>query len=175
MSAPDIDDEHPRRRGITALRRTAVVAVTTVALLTAGGIAFAAWSSSGAGNASAKAGSALPPTTTQVADAALTSGLLYPGGTGSAQISITNPNPYSVKVSSVAAGAAASVKTPGAPGATCTTTGVTFSPQAPNTTISANTTVTLVMNNAVSMDVTSDTGCQNAVFTIPVTVTIISG
>jgi hypothetical protein len=34
--------------------------------------------------------------------------------------------------------------------------------------------VTLTLNNAASMSSASDTGCQNAVFTIPVTVAITS-
>ncbi len=41
------------------------------------------------------------------ASAAITAGLLYPGGTGTAKLLVTNPNPYPVTVTRVAAGTGA--------------------------------------------------------------------
>ncbi|WP_370945579.1 hypothetical protein AB5J62_41780 [Amycolatopsis sp. cg5] len=141
--------------------------VTAVALT--GGIAYAAWSSTGSGSASAKAGTAQAPTTGVTA---VTVGDLYPGGKGTAKVLVNNPNPYPVKVTTIA-GAGAATATGGS--GTCSTTGVTFTTQTLSSPVAANGSATLTLADAVSMSTASDNGCQNAGFTIPVTVTVVSG
>ncbi|MEV4053210.1 hypothetical protein AB0J55_18645 [Amycolatopsis sp. NPDC049688] len=153
------------------LRRVLVV-TTVVGATLGGGIAVAAWTSSGSGAANAKAGTAAAPTTGTVAASAFTSGLLYPGGpAGDAKIFVANPNPYPVKVTGIAGNG-----TPTGSGGTgtCTTTGVSWTAQAPNTTVAANGSTTLTLSNAVTMSTASDDGCQGALFAIPVTVTVSS-
>ncbi|MEU4253819.1 hypothetical protein AB0F15_41150 [Amycolatopsis sp. NPDC026612] len=153
------------------LRRVLVV-TTVVGATLGGGIAVAAWTSSGAGTAGAKAGTATAPTTGTVAASAFTSGLLYPGGpSGEARILVNNPNPYPVKVTSVVANG-----TPAGSGGTgtCTTTGVGWIAQSPNTSVPASGSATLILPGAVSMTTASDDGCQGALFSIPVTVTVVS-
>jgi len=151
--------------------RRALVVTTVVGATLGGGIAVAAWTSSGSGAAGAKAGTASAPTTGTVDAAALTTGLLYPGVQGTALIRITNPNPYPVKVSAITANGTATAT--GGTG-TCAGTGVTWVAQQPNSPLAAGATATITLTNAVSMLSTADDGCQGAVFSIPVTVTVVS-
>jgi hypothetical protein len=152
--------------------RRVLVVTTVVGATLGGGIAVAAWTSSGTGTAGAKAGTATAPTTGTVAASAFTSGLLYPGGpAGDAKILVNNPNPYPVQVKNVA-----QTGTPtGSNGTgTCTTTGVSLTSATPNTTVPAGGSATLTLTGAVSMSTASDDGCQGALFSIPVTVTVAS-
>ncbi|WP_439380019.1 hypothetical protein [Amycolatopsis lexingtonensis] len=149
------------------LRRVLVV-TTVVGATLGGGIAVAAWTSSGSGTAGAKAGTASAPSTGTVDASALTTGLLYPGVSGAALIRISNPNPYPVKVSSIT-GNGTPTATGGCPGAA-----VSWVAQQPNAPLDAGATSTLTLTGAVSMLPTADDSCQGAVFTIPVTVTVVS-
>src|SRR6266571_2104592 len=79
------------RLGVVGTAATAVVAL-------AAGTAVAFWVTTGSGTATAQAGTAQNPTTTA---AAVTSGLLVPGGTGNVFITVNNPNPYAVRVTAV--------------------------------------------------------------------------
>ena len=150
-----------------------IAATVAVAVVLAGGVAYAAWTSSGSGTATAKAGTASAPTTTTLGGSAVTSGFLYPGTSGDAVIQVNNPNSYPVNVTAIAP--AGAVTASGGSG-TCTTTGVSFSTQNPTSgnSIGANSSATLALKNAVAMSANSDSGCQGATFTIPVTVTISS-
>jgi hypothetical protein len=168
-------------RGHWSKRATVVGAVVCATLGT--GIAVAAWSSSGVGASSAKAGVALGVT----AGTATPSGtLLYPTGAASAPlaVTITNPNPYPVKVTNVtlaAQSAPATVVTPN--NASCTTATALVSTSAVNVSnanllsIPANSTATYTTpTNVVTMGLASDDGCQNATFTFAnATVTASSG
>jgi hypothetical protein len=157
------------------LRRAVVVTAAVTATL-GGGIAVAAWTSSGSGTATAKAGTASAPTTGTVAGSAITTGLLYPGGpAGTVKLLVNNPNPYSVLVTGVAAGTGAPTGSGGS--GTCTTTGVIFTSQNPSSgnSVPANGSTTLTLPGAVNMSTQSDDGCQGATFSIPVTVTVVSG
>lgn len=156
------------------LRRVLVV-TTVVGATLGGGIAVAAWTSSGTGAATAKAGTATAPTTTAVAASAFTSGLLYPGGpAGTAKVLVNNPNPYPVVVTKVLAGSGTPTGSGGT--GTCTQTGVSWVDQTPQSgnSVPANGSATLTLPGAVSMGATSDDGCQGALFSIPVVVTVSS-
>ena len=156
------------------LRAAVVTLSTAIAVIFGGSFAVAAWTSTGSGTATGKAGSALNPTTTVVAGSAITSGLLYPGLSGDVKITVNNPNPYPVRVTNI--NGTGAVTASGGTG-TCTTTGVTFT----NTTLSsgnaiaANASATFTLTDAANMSTSSQDGCQNAVFTIPVLVTVASG
>jgi hypothetical protein len=149
------------------LRRVLVV-TTVVGATLGGGIAVAAWTSSGAGTAGAKAGTAAAPATGTVDASALTTGLLYPGVKGTALIKITNPNPYAVTVTDISANGTATAT------GTCPGTSVSWLAQQPGTSIAAGATAQLTLANAVQMLSTAADACQGAVFTIPVTVTVSS-
>ncbi|MEJ2861692.1 hypothetical protein [Actinomycetospora flava] len=154
-------------------RRLPAVGVTgvVVAVLLGAGLASAAWLSSGGGTGTARGGQALAPTTTAVAGTAITANLLYPGTSGDVKVTVNNPNVYPVTVSSVTANG--TVTAAGGTGA-CTTTGVSLATATPGTAIPANSAATLTLANAASMTSASENGCQNATFTIPVTVAITS-
>jgi hypothetical protein len=154
------------------LSRKLFFALAAIAALVVTGILFAAWSTSGSGNGYAKAGTASALT---IGDAsASTSADLYPGANGAVKVSVTNPNSFPVRITTVAKQAAGSITSD--KGAACNaSTGVTFTDQTGLTlNLAANTTSTFTLNNAVSMSNASDNTCQGAVFTIPVDVTAIS-
>ena len=150
------------RRGLAA----------TIVLLVGLGVtvAFAAWTNNGSGNATAKAQSAQALTTVDAS--ATTPVTLYPGATGRAHLSIVNPNPYPVQVTGVAFNNSLITSDKGA--ACDASTGVTFANQSGLTlnvpANSAGTEFTLALGS-VAMSNASDTTCQGAVFTVPVTLT----
>jgi hypothetical protein len=151
-----------RRRRLTLRRLLALFAAA--GLVTAVGAAYAAWTSNGSGSATAKAGTVSALTTSV---ATVTTGLLYPGGpTGDVKITINNPNPFPVRVTQINGNGA--ITAAGGTGA-CTTTGVTFTNQTGTFDVGASLSGTFTLTGAASMSSASQDGCQNAVFTIPVT------
>ncbi|WP_329789927.1 hypothetical protein V1227_37965 [Lentzea sp. DG1S-22] len=144
-----------RRRSV---RRGVIVFVAATAAL-GSGVAYAAWTSSGTGNATATAATAQAPV---VSGGAVTTGLLYPGATGNAAVSVKNPNAYPVKVTSVAL----------VPGSALECA-LGFVTSAPMTQIASGATATVELTGAVTMG-NADNSCQGKTFSIPVTVTIAS-
>ena len=134
-------------------------------------VAFAVWTATGTGSGQAKAKDAQAITAT---GSAVSTDLLYPGKTdGDAGISITNPNPYPVRITSIARSGAITA-TP-LSGRTCATTGVTFTDQTGLTLdLAAGETKAFTLEGAVAMDNTSENGCQEATFAVPVTFTGVS-
>ena len=148
------------------LRKTAVVLAGSMGAF-ALSVAFAAWVSTGTGSGSAKATQAQELTTVDASASATAQ--LYPGGTGGLKITINNPNPYPVKVTKVEG----SGPITGAGGlGTCATTGVTYTDQTGlSLAVGAGSSETFTLANSVAMSNASDSGCQGATFTIPVTLT----
>jgi hypothetical protein len=151
-------------------KKISVGALLAGAML-AGSIAYAAWTATGSGSGYARATSAQPLDTVDVA--ATTSATLYPGATGNAKIQIHNPNPYPVRVTGVSwTGATIDSNSTAACDAS---TGVAFIDQSGLTLdVPAGGSVAFPLNGAVTMNNTSHTDCQGAVFTIPVTLTGVS-
>ncbi|HEY6151893.1 MAG TPA: hypothetical protein VIW19_15360 [Gaiellaceae bacterium] len=152
-------------------KRNLVIALVVLLLgVVAAGVGFGAWSLGGSGNASAKATTASSIT---LADAsAFTTADLYPGATGNLKLRATNPNPFPVRITQVSGnGTITSDK-----GAACdASTGVTLANQTGLTLdLAAGATATLTVANAVSMSNSSDTTCQGAIFTVPVSLTAVS-
>ena len=151
------------------ISRKVFVAFAAVVALVATGVIVAAWSTTGSGNGYAKAGTASALT---IGDAsAATVGDLYPGGSVAVKLKVTNPNPFAVRITTVAkqtGGVITSDK-----GAACNaSTGVTFTDQTGLALdLAAGATTTFSLANAVSMSNASDNTCQGAIFTIPVDVT----
>ena len=147
-------------------RKVAVVAAGAVVALAASA-AFAAWTVGGGGTGTATATSAQNLTTS----VATTTAALYPGITGAdLYLTVNNPNPFAVTITSVNANGAATADA-GHP--TCVTTGVTSTTTAVSETVPAAGSASFTVPS-VAMDNTSDTGCQGATFTIPVTFTATS-
>ena len=161
-----LDQEKNVERNRTGrwLKRIAVFLIVTIVALGIGA-AFAAWTVNGGGSGTATATSALPLTTSVAA----TTAQLYPGISGAnLYLTVNNPNPFPVTITSVNANGAA-VPDPGHV-AGCVTTGVTYSTQTTSQTVAANSSLSFTVPG-VSMTNASDTGCQGATFTIPVTFT----
>jgi hypothetical protein len=146
-----------------------LVALAALTALTVGiGVAYAVWTVGGAGSGTATAPSAQPLTTS----VATTSAQLYPGITGADLfLTVNNPNPFPVSVTSVNADGDAVPDAAHAAG--CVSTGVTFTTQATAQTIPANGSLSFTVPG-VAMSNASDNGCQGATFTIPVTFTATS-
>jgi len=155
-------------------RRSAATALLLAGSLGAG-IAVAAWTQTGSGPGDAKAISAV---NSVISNGTVTADL-YPGKTGGVlSLVVTNPNPYAVTFTSIAASGAItndhSASTPA-----CTTTGVSlvtgsfasFTVAAKAGMGGSNPAAATSSQAIVSMDNTSDTGCQGATFTVPVTLT----
>jgi hypothetical protein len=150
-------------------KRAAVTSVLLGTLLVAG-VAFAAWTATGTGSGYAKATTAQALTTVDVS--ASTAATLYPGATGDVKLRIDNPNPYPVRVTDVAGNGAITSNA----GAACNAaTGVTFTNQSGLALdVAAGSATTFTLTGSVAMGNSSDTSCQGAIFTIPVTLTGIS-
>jgi hypothetical protein len=141
-----------------------------IVIVTLSGIAAAYFAATGSGSGAGSTGDLVAASTTTPASV---TGALSPGGTANVVLRIDNPNSFDITLAAVAADGAASAI--GGIG-TCTTTGVTF--VAPTAaflaTIAAlapgQTTVTLP--GAASMTTSSESGCQNATFTIPLQLTV---
>jgi len=151
------------------LSRKLFFVVVAIAALVVSGVLYAAWSTTGSGNGYAKAGTASALT---IGDAsASTTADLYPGGTGSVKLKVTNPNPFAVRITAVTKQTGGTITSD--KGAACNaSTGVTFTDQTGLALdVAANATSTFTLSGAVSMTNASDNTCQGAIFTIPVDVT----
>jgi hypothetical protein len=163
-------NEEPTSRGVARKRkrRRRAVVFLAVAVATFGAAAaFAAWTVGGGGSGTATAVTAQSLTTST----ATTTAALYPGITGAnLYLTVNNTNPFPVTITSVNANGAA---VPDAAHATCVTTGVSYATTATTKVVPANGSLSFTVPS-VSMSNASDTGCQGATFTIPVTFTATS-
>lgn len=148
--------------------RKAFVVLALLLSAVAASAVIAAWVTNGSGPGYAKAQTASNLTLSDAS--ASTTADLYPGATGSVKLKVTNPNPFPVRITSVAKQASAITSDKGA--ACDASTGVTFSDQTGLALdVAAGATTTLTLANAISMSNASDNSCQGAVFTIPVNAT----
>ena len=148
--------------------RKAFVVLALLLSAVAASAVIAAWVTNGSGPGYAKAQTASNLTLSDAS--ASTTADLYPGATGSVKLKVTNPNPFPVRITSVAKQASAITSDKGA--ACDASTGVTFSDQTGLALdLAAGATTTFTLANAISMSNASDNSCQGAVFTIPVNVT----
>ena len=143
-------------------RLLAACALTSATVL-GGGVAYAHWTTSGSATGSASTGTTVALTTS----AATPSGTLVPGGTAPLVVTVTNPNPGPVTITSVQLDTTRSVVVSGAVG-TCTSPPLTVS-AATSLTVAGGATTTLTVPNAVALGTTAASGCQGATFTLPVT------
>ncbi|SDP40295.1 hypothetical protein SAMN04489867_2333 [Pedococcus dokdonensis] len=139
-------------------RRLAAAGTGTAAIVMAAGLAYAVWSQTGAGTGTAAAG-----TTAPLSAVAAVSDTLYPGGSATLTVTVSNPNQRPVTVTSIdlAGSVAAS--------AGCTTPGVTVTlPASVSVTVPAGGSAPVSFTDAIAMTASSSSDCQGATFTIPV-------
>ena len=154
-----------RKKKVAFLSGAAVAAAVAVA-------AVAAWQTSGSGPAYAKAQTDSVLTLSDAS--ASTTADLYPGATGALTLKLTNPNPFPVKVTTVASQTGGVISSNKGP-ACDASTGVSLANQSGLAlAVGANSTATLTVPGAVSMSNASDNSCQGAIFTIPVDVSGVS-
>jgi len=155
---------------VLSRKRIAILAMPITLL--AVGIAVGAWNATGSGTGYAKARTSSALT---LGDAsASTVADLYPGASGAVKLTVTNPNPFPVSITTVSQTASTSITSD--KGAACNaSTGVTFSTQSGlSLALAAGATSTFSLSNAVAMSNASDNACQGAVFSIPVDVAAVS-
>ena len=158
-------------KSIVSSRSHLVAALVAVTVVAAGAATFGSWAvGSDAGNGYAKAVTAQNLALSDASGSTVAD--LYPGGTGNVKVTVTNPNAFAVTVTGVSgAGTITSDK-----GSACNAaTGVTFTDTTGLTqVVGAGATVTFTLSGKAAMSNASDTSCQGAVFTIPVTLTATS-
>jgi hypothetical protein len=81
-------------------KRIVIAGVAMAAALVGGGVAWAAWTSSGSGTGSVTSTTSIDSTITPTG----TNVDLFPGATTTFTVSVNNPNKYPVKVDSISAG-----------------------------------------------------------------------
>ncbi|SES25527.1 hypothetical protein [Lentzea albida] len=142
-------------------KRTAVIAAVA-ALAVGGGVAYAAWTSTGSGSGSVGSTTSVNSTISPVNGA----GGLYPGATVDFQVTISNPNDYPVAVSSISAGVSA-ITEGGCAAGTVT------SPAVSNAgTIVAKGTGTYTLKATMNADAANN--CKSQTFTLPLTAELVS-
>jgi hypothetical protein len=158
-------------RVIAADRLKLAIALVGALILATGAVTFGSWavgSDPGAGYSKAKSSTNLTlndVSASTVAD-------LYPGGTGNVLVSVTNPNPFAVTITSIAGAGAVTSNA----GAACdASTGVSFTDQTGlSLALGAGATSTFTLAGKAAMSNASVSSCQGAIFTIPVTVSATS-
>jgi hypothetical protein len=142
-------------------KRSAVVLGAAGVVLVAG-VAYAAWTSTGAGSGSV--------TSTTSANSVISSSdagaALYPGGTTTFKVKITNPNSYPVVVNSISAGTSNVVN--GCAAGAVTSAAVTN----PTGTIAAGGTADYTLT--ATMDHDASDACKSQTFSLPLTATLSS-
>jgi predicted transcriptional regulator len=152
------------------IQKTAIVG-GTVAVLFAGGVAYAAWTSTGSGTGTATAG-----TDAGVGVAGNAVSGLFPTGTKDITVTVSNPNPYAVDLDSITADSVAVDATHGTAG--CVVTGIvtadggTYAGDNATDRIAAkvgDTVSSITRDLTVHMGADAADACKGAVFTVTYT------
>ena len=148
-------------------RRASLVALLTLLALATTGVASAFWAGPGNG-----AGSAATGTTQAVTlSPATASAQLYPGGQAATKLSITNPNPGSVRVGSLSLDTTQGTSGFAVDGAhsTCGVASLTFTTQTnggAGWTVPGAGSLPITLANSLSMNTNAANTCQGASFTV---------
>ena len=142
-------------------KRTMVISAVAV-LAVGGGVAYAAWSSSGSGTGSAASTTSVNSSITAT-DAAAG---LFPGRTVAYTVTINNPNAYPVKVTSISAGSSNEVN--GCAAGTVTSPAVTN----PGDVVAANGSAVYTLQATMNADASD--ACKSQNFVLPLSATLVS-
>lgn len=149
---------------MSRMRKSAIALAGAVTLFVAGGIAFALWTSDGTGSGRATATVSVDATLNPVNGAPD----LYPGfADGDVYFTVTNPNPYTITFTTMAATGVTSLDEAACPSANVTVDAATgLALVAP-----PGTSGTLSIADVVTMSADAPDGCQGASFDIGLTLT----
>ena len=152
-----------------------IAAITlTVGIAIGASAAYGYFASSGTGRGAATTGSMKSVT---VATTGTPSSPLLPGASGDVVFSVTNPNNFAVSIVGVAL-QNGGVITPNASHSGCATTDdnpvvtLTVPPDDLPVSIPKDSTMSVDLTNAASMDMAATNNCQGATFNIPITITV---
>jgi hypothetical protein len=150
------------RRGRTPI----LVTVTALSLLVAG-VAVAYWISGGSGSGAASSGTTTPVTLSPGTPTAQ----LYPGGQASVVLTITNPNPGSVRVGSLALDTTQGTGGFAVDGghSSCGLASLSYATQSnggAGWTLTGGQVLSVTLPNALSMATSAADACQGASFTV---------
>jgi hypothetical protein len=145
--------------------------VFATALVASGG-ALAYFSSAGGGSGGASVGS---PAELTISGSTPADGLLYPGGTGEVDVTITNPNSFLVRINSVVLGGSGIAVDGGHSG--CDASALHYTSQnnggagwnVPARVGATDGKLDLHLADAISMDASAADACQGAIFTVSLT------
>ena len=146
----------------------AVLAAAATALtLSSGAIAY--YSSAGHGSGSASVAS---PDPLSIAAGAPTTNLLYPGGSGEVDATVSNPNPFPLRINSLVLGSGGIGVDSAHSG--CDTSALHFTSQSnggagwdvPAHVGTTDGSLDLQLTGSISMDTSAANACQGAIFTI---------
>jgi hypothetical protein len=158
---------HLREGTERGLAQRIVLAGAVIAAVAGVSLVYAAWTATGQGSGYAKATSA-DALTTEDASAA-SAGAIYPGATGDVVVDVKNPNPFAVQLTAVTLRGTSADIAPDADHQTCAPTGVSFADQRDlSVDVAARSTRRVTLQGAISMSNASASGCQGAVFDVPV-------
>jgi hypothetical protein len=159
-SFPTTTERTTTMKHFTKARTLTVAVATGSAVVLAGGVAYAVWTTTGTGAGTAKAATLVAPTVTAGAAPA---GQLYPGLTangttagGDLVVSTSNPNAFPITVT-VTGGTFTGVG--------CTTSGVSIGSTASYSLAASAPTATITMSKVLSMSTASTNDCQGATIT----------
>ena len=133
--------------------------------VTAGGTAYALWSSTGTGSGRAATLSAQTLTVTAVTGTAD----LYPGASGKLSFTVTNPNPYPVTFTAMTPGTVTSSNQAQCPASNLTV--ATFAGGLSLAVAANATSPTLTIPAAATLALAAPDGCQNKTFDVALTLT----
>jgi hypothetical protein len=153
--------------------KKAIAIPVAVGLVVAGGIAYAAWTSSGSGTAAARSTTSLNSVIAPGDNAAD----LYPGATMTVTVSITNPNSYPIVINSISGGSSDLVNT------TCAAGTVTSDARPTDATglVQSDTTTKTIAPNGTGiytltthMATSATDACKSQTFSLPLTAALSS-
>ncbi|MDI6099651.1 hypothetical protein QLQ12_13695 [Actinoplanes sp. NEAU-A12] len=156
---------------VSALRAKSMVAAAVITALTiSGGAAWAFWRLSGTGNGTASAGSAVELRATGRPDPDVP---LHPGARSNLFVTIRNDNRFRVIVDRVQPHSVVVAADPAHRDAGCIQSGVSMSSPfySVSVEIPPQSSSTVLLSRAIRMDNTSDSACQGATFSVPLTLT----
>jgi hypothetical protein len=147
--------------------RTPILVLVTVLTLLVAGVAFAYWKANGSGSASAAGGTTAPVTLSPGTPTAQ----LYPGGYASVVLTVTNPNPGSVWVESLALDTSQGSGGFAVDGAHsgCVLSALSFATQnngGDGWTLTGGQALSVTLVDALSMTTSAANACQGASFTV---------